>query len=177
MSKVTSINRALRPVRGQRGQAASRRDEMGQVQELLDNYQSREQDQQVGALHQHFTEVVAQLNEKFDNQSRETGLQISHMQNMLDSERQNTLSAIDNLKSLFDGNYTVMADLANRYESEQEYVKQEIQHGSLSFEDKLARLHQESTDRFNEIRYSLERAQTEERLRFAHALRELADSL
>ena len=177
MNKVTSINRAIRPDRGQRGQAAPRRDEIGQVQELLDNYQARDYDQQLGALHQHFTDAVAQLNDKFDNQSRETRLQVEYMQSMLDSERQNTLSAIDNLKSLFDGNYAVMADLANRYETEQEYVKQEIHHGSLSFEEKLAQLHQESTDRFNEIRYTLERAQTEERLRFAHALRELADSL
>lgn len=177
MNKVTPINRALRPVQKRHGQVATNTEEIGQVEELLQNYQSREQNQQIASVQQQFTDAVAQLNAKFETHSRETESQLSSMQNLLEAEKQNNLAAIDNLKSLFDGNYQVMAGLATRYEDEQAYVKNELLQGSNTLEERIAAMHQDSADRFEELRSAMEQAKLEERSRFAQALRALADSL
>lgn len=177
MNKVTPINRALRPVQEQDEKVAASNDELGQVQELLQNYQSREQSQQVASVQQQFTDAVAQLNAKFETHSRATELQLSAMQNLIEVEKQNNLAAIDNLKSLFDGNYQVMSGLATRYEDDQAYVKNELLQGSNTLEERIAVMHQDSADRFEELSNAMEQAKVEERSRFAQALRALADSL
>lgn len=177
MNKVTPINRALRPPNGPTGQVAANTDELGQVQGLLQTYDAREQGQQVAMVQQQFSDAVSQLNAKFDTHYRATELQLSSMQKMIESDRQNNLASIDNLKSLFDGNYQVMSGLATRYENDQAYVKNELLQGSATIEERIAVMHQESADRFEELRSAMEQAKQDERSRFALALRALADSL